>query len=349
MQSLQPGVADTYTLTVNGNDTTVSILMLTQPPGDVPPPSADSERGLRTFVTVDPAIGDPAVASTFTYTIRVENWSDEPEDVNKILNELPPGFAYAASSTLLDGSPFDDPASSGKRLTWNVVDAAITLPPQGVATLLFQASVDATIAEGHYCDEASVMPGGMKTSSGKTAIVIIGSPANGLCQGEAIVVSKTLDTPIAPASTPTTYTYTVTLENIGTDTLRVDKIIDRLPKNFTYVAGSTNGDFTAVDPAITTSQGRDRLDWNFQPKIDLLPGQTMVHVFQADADVASGDYWNEAWVEIIEFPDSIYTWPTARVEVMGVFEITATDGKGSIFAEVWLGASSHVISKLNFN
>ncbi|MCH8186032.1 MAG: hypothetical protein IH862_08040 [Chloroflexi bacterium] len=115
MQSLQPGVADTYTLTVNGNDTTVSILMLTQPPGDVPPPSADSERGLRTFVTVDPAIGDPAVASTFTYTIRVENWSDEPEDVNKILNELPPGFAYAASSTLLDGSPFDDPASSGKR------------------------------------------------------------------------------------------------------------------------------------------------------------------------------------------------------------------------------------------
>ena len=146
MQSLQPGVADTYTLTVNGNDTTVSILMLTQPPGDVPPPSADSERGLRTFVTVDPAIGDPGVASTFTYTIRVENWSDE-----------------------------------------------------------------------------------LKTST--------------------------------------------------------------------------------------------RSSTSFRP----------------------------AWVEIIEFPDSIYTWPTARVEVMGVFEITATDGKRSIFAEVWLGASSHVISKLNFN
>ncbi len=70
VQSLQPGVADVYTLTINGNVTTVSILMLSEPPGDVPPPSADSERGLRTFVTVDPAIGDPAVASTFTYTIR---------------------------------------------------------------------------------------------------------------------------------------------------------------------------------------------------------------------------------------------------------------------------------------
>ena len=69
VQSLQPGVADTYTLTVNGNETTVSLLMLTQPPGDVPPPSADSERGLRTFVTVDPATaastGSGAVASGF--------------------------------------------------------------------------------------------------------------------------------------------------------------------------------------------------------------------------------------------------------------------------------------------
>ncbi len=349
LQSLQPGVTDTYTLTVNGNETTVSLLKLSQPPGDVPPPSADSERGMRTFVTVDPAIGDPGVASTFTYTIRVENWSVGPGDVNKILNELPPGFAYATSSTLLNGSPFSDPASNGKRLTWDVVSEAITLPPQGVVTLEFQASVDATIAEGHYCDEAWIMPGGMKTSSGKTAIVGIGSPANGLCQGEAIVVSKTVDTPIAPALTLTTYTYTITLENIGTDALRVNKIIDRLPKSFTYVAGSTSGDFTTVDPAITTSQGQDLLDWNFQPMRDLLPGQTMVHAFQADAGVASGDYWNEAWIEIIEFPDSIYTWPTARVEVMGVFEITATDGKRSVFAEVWLGASSHVIGKLNVN
>ncbi len=150
VQSLQPGAADTYTLTINGNVTTVSLLKLSQPTGDVPPPSADSERGLRTFVTVDPATGDTGVANTFTYTIRVENWSNVPEDVNKILNELPPGFTYATSSTLLDGSPFDDPASNGKRLTWNVVYEAMTLPPQGVATLVFQASVDTTIAEGLY-------------------------------------------------------------------------------------------------------------------------------------------------------------------------------------------------------
>ena len=232
----------------------------------------------------------------------------------------------------------------------DLVDEDIELPKAESVVLAFSADVDFTINEGRYCDEASVMPGGMKTSSGKTAFVMIGSPAQELCEGEAVIVSKTVDTPIVTANTPTTYTYTIPLENIGTDTLRIDKIQDKLPKGFSYVSGSTSGDFFQnEDPAISTSQGRELLDWNFQPMNDLLPGETKARQFQAYADVASGDYWNEGWIQIIEFPDSIYTWPTAKVEVMGVFEIHATDGKRSVFAEVWLGSSSHVISKLNVN
>ena len=341
---------DTYSLIINGKVTEVTLIKLSQPPGEVPPPSADSERDLKTSVEVSPEGGDPGVAATFIYTVTVENWSDDSQAVNKILNELPPGFTYATNSTFLDGVPFDEPTSNGKRLTWDLVDEDIELQKAESVALAFSADVDSSINEGRYCDEASVMPGGMKTSSGKTAFVMIGSPSQELCEGEAVIVSKTVDTPIVTANTPTTYTYTITLENIGTDPLRIDKIQDKLPKGFSYVSGSTSGDFFPnEDPAKSTSQGRELLGWNFQPMNDLLPGETKARQFEAYAEVASGDYWNEVWIQIIEFPDSIYTWPAAKVEVMGVFEIHATDGKRSVFAEVWLGASSHVISKLNVN
>lgn len=349
VQSFHAGDIDTYLLTVNGSQTTVSISALSEPPGEVPPPSADSERGVRTFVTVAPDNnGFPVATSTHTYTIRVENWSDTDEAINKILNELPPGFVYVEGSTLLNGAPFPDATvgGGGSRLTWLSVDT--TLPPQGSLELTFDAAIP-TPDEGRYCDEAFVMPHGMKTSSGKTAFVTIGSPINELCQGKAVVVSKTVDTPIAAADTPTVFTYAITVDNIGTADLNVLYINDRLPKFFTFVATSTAGDFTTAEPSITIESGRQKLTWNFTPNIDLPSGATMVHTFKAEATVASGDYWNEAWVKIIEIPDEIYTWPTAKVEAMGVFEITATDGKRSVFAEVWLGASSYVIGKLNVN
>ena len=53
--------------------------------------------------------------------------------------------------------------------------------------------------------------------------------------------------------------------------------------------------------------------------------------FQAEASVGPGVYWNDAWAFYVGninddpvFNDRIYTWPTAPVYVMDVFEITAT-------------------------
>ena len=46
-----------------------------------------------------------------------------------------------------------------------------------------------------------------------------------------------------------------------------------------------------------------------------------------------------------EFQFALYSWPTAVIRVMGVFETLATtDGVDSLASEIWLGFDSYIIS-----
>lgn len=63
------------------------------------------------------------------------------------------------------------------------------------------------------------------------------------------------------AFTTTTFTYTVTIENTGTQMINMDEIFDILPPNFTYVPGSFTGLITG-DPTITDAgNDQDELKW----------------------------------------------------------------------------------------
>ena len=205
------------------------------------------------------------------------------------------------------------------------------------------------MAEGNYCNEAWVEPGGDKTTSGQTARVQVGSPANNLCGGQAVEVFKSVDPNIAPGDTSATYTYTITIENVGSAVLNMGQVRDLLPTGFLYLAGSTAGDLTVAYPADTMFQGRQRLDWVFDPKLSLTPGQKASLIFEADATAAAGDYWNELWVTLDEFSYSVYTGPTAVVNVMSVTETSATDGIHTVSSEVWVGTTSHIIDEWNIS
>jgi hypothetical protein len=65
----------------------------------------------------------------------------------------------------------------------------------------------------------------------------------------------------------------------------------------------------------------------------------------AQAAVGPGEYWNEVWITLDEFPYTIYTWPTAVVKAMGVFESRATDGKSEAFSEMWIGTDSVIVKR----
>ncbi len=341
-QDLETGVSDEYTITLNGEDVDISVLKLGEPVTSVGPPPADDSRRLQAQKVVTPTTADANTLTTFTYTITATNRDDDPSPLRKIKDLLPSGFSYVAGTT--SGVTTNDPSISGQELTWNLAYLSITLQPGDSVTLIFDAQ--ASVPEGNYCNEASwVEPGDDNSTTGMTALVKVGSPPDNLCQGAAATLTKTLAQKSAPGETLFILTYTITIENIGNVTLNMSRLRDLLPEGFSYVSGSTSGDITSDDPASMMWQGRNRLTWDFNPDVQFQPGETRTLAFDVEAIVEPGFYWNEVWATFDEFGYTYYTWPSAAVEAMAVYQITATDGESTVSLEVWLGFDSYIVKR----
>ena len=242
----------------------------------IPPLSAFNQRNFQTFKTVsDP---NPTGGDSVTYTITVFNVDSNPTPLVQIEDILPPLFSYDCAAppdqlTLPGMAPQDivpqgGPCPSGSNIRWGMPPGTSIEPGDGV-TLTFTA-VTSTVP-GTYCNEAQVLPGGTKTRSGKTAIVQIG-PNAGLCAGEAVLITKTVDSVTLvstdDSSVPFTYTfdvdYTITVDNIGTDDLTITSFEDLLPAGFSFFSiTSPSGDIND-NPSLLEfvgALGRQRVTW----------------------------------------------------------------------------------------
>ena len=348
--SLTVGTADDYTITLNGQDVIVAVVKVTDTQSSSSPPPSDSSQVFANTKEVLPASAPPDTPTSFLYTINIANYDAKAKSLRKIHDGLPSGMSYVSSTT--DGITTNDPTitllesetggSSYYQLTWNVAPLGISLSQGETATLTFLA--EASFSEGNYCNVMWVEPGGTKSSTGPTARIVVGTPPDTLCPGEAAKLTVTVTPDVVPANTLTSFTYDVTIENTGTVTLSVSRVRDLLPEGFSFAAGSAEG-MTTLDPTTTMFQGRQRLDWDFSPSMVVVPGEVTSLKFGATAQVGAGDYWNEVWVTINELDDSVYSWPTASVEVMGVVSTTANSAQSESGVEVWVGTSSHVINE----
>ncbi len=341
-QVLGIGVPDEYLVTINSENITVQVLKLGEPITTILPPPADESRRLQAQKTVTPTTAAPNTLTTFTYTITVTNRDNDPENLRKIRDILPPGFSYVPGSTR--GITTDEPTGTAQEPVWNLASLQLTLQPGESVTLVFDAQ--ASVPEGNYCNEAAwVEPGDETTTTGMTALIQVGSPPDSLCQGAAAKLTKTLLQEVAPGETLITLTYTIAIENIGKVTLNMSRLRDLLPQDFTYISGTTSGGITSDDPQSMLWQDRNRLIWDFVPNKQFQPGETKTLTFDVAAIMQPGFYWNEVWATFDEFAYTYYTWPSATVEVMAPFEITATDGETTVSSEVWLGFDSHLINQ----
>ena len=292
--------------------------------------------------------------TTLTYTITVSNQDDKETPLNKIDDDLPPGFSYVTGSGLFTpptgSATNEEPSISGQRLAWNITTPQ--LQPAESATLTF--NVVANVGAGTYCNEAWATPGvSQQTSTGKTAIVVVGSPSppDDLCPGPAVNLTKTVFPKISLSGFQTTHTYTITIQNIGTAVLNVRQIEGLLPKGFVYEMLSTSGDITTNDPnrdpTAPVIDDRQRLDWAFTPHYQIQPGETKTLSFDVrkDANVAAAYYWNEVWLDTAEFPHDAYTWPTTPVQVLSIMLTCTTDGQTSVSSQVWVGAGTSTIGE----
>ncbi len=350
LESLQTGVPTSYSITLNGEALTVTVTSIVAPlSSPPPPPMADNARRLQAYKFVTPTVASPGVLTTFTYSVIVRNQDDDQEQVTHINDHLPPGFSYVAgsSSGVTTNNPnvndhHDGDGESYQELDWNLSSLHIVLQPGEQVALEFQTQ--ATLMQGNYCNEAWAEPGAEKTSSGLTARITVGSPLNGLCPGEAMRLTKTVDPATAAGGVLTTFTYTIAMKNTGTEELYVSKLVDLLPVDFTYVSGSTSGDVAQSDPSTMVQQGSQQLTWNLNPDVLVAPGATKTLTFRATGTLAPGDYWNQVWASVDELQHPVYTWPTAMVHVMGVAKSSVTGGKGIAYTELWVAPSEYVVT-----
>lgn len=138
-------------------------------------------------------------------------------------------------------------------------------------------------------------------------------------------VTKTVTPNTGAAFTDETFTYTMTIENTGTQDLNVQKIMDMLPIAFTYVAGSTTG-YLTDDPSIQQDGSHQELKWPVSGSIrTIAPGVIWTLNFQANANVVDGIYENLPWLILEEDPPGcVSSGETAPIYISGIYDIVVT-------------------------
>ena len=198
-----------------------------------------------------------------------------------------------------------------------------------------------------YCNEAWVQPGGENTSSGKTAAITVGSPAPPVCDGIALTISEAVDPDSVIAGIPTTFAYTVVIDNIGSIDVGVSEVRDLLPAGFLYVAGSTAGDLTTQEPSTQFQQGRQRLTWSLVPSATVPSDESRTLLLDADATLTPGRYTSEFRVTIDELAVPILRQETAAVDAFGPIWIEASDGSATASTLVWELDGSYEVTAWN--
>ena len=145
-------------------------------------------------------------------------------------------------------------------------------------------------------------------------------------QGQGLSISKTVTPPNAQPNTQTTFTYTITIKNEGTDTVFLAHIRDYLPPYFTFVSGTTAG-ITTDNPVVSNDNAPRScgaspytLDWDLSPLIQFEVGRELTLTFNAQGTLPDGTYYNQAMVSYQPWWDGfslvgIYTPYTAEATV----------------------------------
>jgi len=333
-ESLPLGTPVNYILTLNGIDVTVTVVKTAEPPPPPPVPPGITNRAYLITKGVFPTTAPPDTQTTYIYTANIANGTEVERTINNIKDDFPEGLTYVPGSS--SGLTTSDPSIVAGDLRWNLSGAEGTLAPFSSKVLQFQ--MQGSLPQGVYCNDIWVSPGGDKTRSGLTAKIIAGSPASTLCPGTAVQLTKSVAPPVVPAGSLITFAYTLTFTSDGTDPADVSKIIDLLPAGFNYVAGSSQG-LTMADPAIVLKNNgtQQQLTWSANPIGTVSPGGTAIQSFDVSASVDADDYYNEATATVSGLNYDLYTWPSAKVQVLGVFELEATDGQTTTSVDAWLG------------
>jgi len=172
--------------------------------------------------------------------------------------------------------------------------------------------------------------------------VTVGSTTETLCQGAVGSIQRTATPQLVFGDTATTYTFTITIANEGTEILELSNINDTINAGLTYVPLSVSSSPASMgtlrEPA--TNEQERTVKWNFPGQGKQLPTSTtwIIH-YQATATQALGQYPSESETSFVASQIPAQTaWPTAVITVVDVYRIVVTDGETTYNCDVWIGA-----------
>lgn len=209
-------------------------------------------------------------------------------------------------------------------------------------TLEFAATAAST--SGIYCSEAYIQPGGKKTSTGISAKVTVGSTTETLCQGPVTTIDRSVEPDLVFGDTATTYTYTITIVNEGTEVLNISNLNDIIDTGLSYeplsVSSSPASMGTLGEPA--TNQNQGTVKWNFPGAGKQLPTSTTWTIeYEVTGTLAKGQYASESEITFASSQaPAETTWPTALITVIDVYRIVVTNGDVTYNCDVWIGTDS---------
>jgi uncharacterized repeat protein (TIGR01451 family) len=217
---------------------------------------------------------DPEEGEEIEYTINVINNISDETGTNVVIGDLvPPGVTYVPGS--ITGGDTNDEATptAGNGLTWNIN----TLAGGATVPLSFRAVVDAG-AKATY---------GTITNTGRLISLdqVDSDPSNNngaidiTVKGLDLGVVKTVDN-AAPVENEVVE-YTITVNNLSSQTATGILIKDVVPNGVTYQAGSISGGTSRDDSTPTSPAG---LNWTIA---SIAPGSNVSVTFQARVDIGA--------------------------------------------------------------
>ena len=232
-----------------------------------------------------------APCTNVTFTINVTNTGDCTLNPVMVVDTLPTGMSYVASSPAAD-------ADNGT-VTWNDVTNGTGLAPGAGTTLSLVAHID-TGASGTLTDIVNVTgtpPAGENATDSATADV------------QALTPDIRVNNTVSPAAAmpDTDVTFTINVTNTGDCTLNPVRIVDTLPAEMSYVASKPEADY----------QEGQMIIWNNVSLLD--PGEsaiiTLVAHIESGASGRLTDIANASGTP--PAGDNVTDSDTANVEVGG--------------------------------
>jgi len=344
------GQSDNFTVDLCGKSVDVMIVMRATPgQGGV---TLATEHVIRPTKTVDPDTIPNDVLRTCTYTIKLEQLSENTtQGLDAIYDILPKTFQDTdyvpdSSEISVDGGAWEsvpDPSFAVEggqvRLRWpasgNFTSPIRDFEVRQVKELKFQVTHEFKGEDKDMvlCNWVVLKP--WNTVSGPQAPITVGSPSDpGLCkEGGLLEVDKTSDPEVIEPGVEEDIEYTISITNLDVETHHIQSVTDYLPPGFSYTDNSTSGIITeepVVDLETINGVERCVLEWEPLPAVPIASGETLTLTFWAYVikDV-SGSYYNE----VIALPDvhaptifseigvsdeeyyACYTWNTGAVIV----------------------------------